>query len=822
MGMVELLESRRLLTPVIVNVEPVAYADPVNSPAHPVSSTLVLTDARSTMLTGASVQLDANFLASEDLLSYPAKIGNISGSFDASSGKLTLTGADTVEDYQAALRSVTYQNTNSNPNTAVRRFQFSATDAIDQSGPAYRYFNITSMISNLPATPTSYSEGDPATPIASQLILAPTASGTIASASIRIDANYVNGEDVLAFSSLTRSARSNTIIVTSKISGAWNPATGTLTLTAASGQTPMLADFQAALRSVTYTNTSQNPSTQVRRFAIWTNNGDSPTLDGYSYLNVIAVNTPPTITSPSSLSTVEETPLAVSGIAFADPDAGAGLETVTFSVLHGVLSFGKTTPIRLPQNVILGSNTNTLTLSALIQDINLLASSLNYYPIPFYSGPDTLTIQINDNGNTGIGGPLTATANVTITVIPLNHPPTIVSPASVSAAENTSVVISGVSFSDSDAGTASETVTLTETQGILSINTNVKGGLIASQITGNGTNSVTLTAPLAAINATLADSAGMSYFPNLNYDGSDTLRISINDNGNSGAGGPMTATAQTSINIAHVNQRPVVSNLESVAYAYTEKDHATPISNQVTVTDVDHTTFASGTVSVDANYTPGEDVLNFVPNAGTGNIAVLSNAAGVLSLVSAGATATTANWQAAFRAVTYKNTSANPNTAVRRFLFQVNDGTLYSLQQYRWFTVTAVNDPPAITAPQSASVATNTSLAIGGISFSDPDAGSASETLTLFCLNGTLTFNTNVTGGLTAGEITGNGTGKVSITAPLSAFNATLASSNGLIYQSKLNYHGTDVINLNLSDNGNTGSGGPLGASAAIRLTVTP
>ena len=47
---------------------------------------------------------------------------------------------------------------------------------------------------------------------------------------------------------------------------------------------------------------------------------------------------------------------------------------------------------------------------------------------------------------------------------------------------------------------------------------------------------------------------------------------------------------------------------------------------------------------------------------------------GVLSLTSAGATATLAQWQAALEAVTYNNTSHNPTTTNRTISFVVNDG----------------------------------------------------------------------------------------------------------------------------------------------------
>src|SRR5690606_24147352 len=55
-----------------------------------------------------------------------------------------------------------------------------------------------------------------------------------------------------------------------------------------------------------------------------------------------------------------------------------------------------------------------------------------------------------------------------------------------------------------------------------------------------------------------------------------------------------------------------------------------------------------------------------------------------------------AEWQAALRAVTYVNTSENPETAARMVTFLVSDGTLDSNLLTSTIEVTAVNDVPAL------------------------------------------------------------------------------------------------------------------------------
>ena len=57
----------------------------------------------------------------------------ITGSWDASTGTLTLTGAASVADYEAALESVSYQNTATSRDTSVRSVSFTVNDGVENS-----------------------------------------------------------------------------------------------------------------------------------------------------------------------------------------------------------------------------------------------------------------------------------------------------------------------------------------------------------------------------------------------------------------------------------------------------------------------------------------------------------------------------------------------------------------------------------------------------------------------------------------------------------------------------------------------------------------
>ncbi len=75
-------------------------------------------------ITSATVQIVSGLVSAQDQLAMPAA-GVIGSTYSAATGVLTLTGTDTLADYQAALRTVTYFNSNtSSPTTALRSVRF--------------------------------------------------------------------------------------------------------------------------------------------------------------------------------------------------------------------------------------------------------------------------------------------------------------------------------------------------------------------------------------------------------------------------------------------------------------------------------------------------------------------------------------------------------------------------------------------------------------------------------------------------------------------------------------------------------------------------
>lgn len=134
---------------------------------------------------------------------------------------------------------------------------------------------------------------------------------------------------------------------------------------------------------------------------------------------------------------------------------------------------------------------------------------------------------------------------------------------------------------------------------------------------------------------------------------------------------------------------PLLGAIETTALAYIENQAARPITGAITISDADSPNLVGATIQIVGNHNSDQDELAFDdmgPIAGTWTAAT-----GTLVL---GGTDTPANYEAALRAVKYRNTSDSPATVTRTIAFTVNDGTAQSNAVSRNITVIAVNDAP--------------------------------------------------------------------------------------------------------------------------------
>ena len=228
--------------------------------------------------------------------------------------------------------------------------------------------------------------------------------------------------------------------------------------------------------------------------------------------------------------------------------------------------------------------------------------SRTYTPAADFNGTDSFTYQVTDRGDPDncsaapCDGPETSsTETVSITVNAVNDPPVNLLPAGpVSVEQDTDTPLAGISIGDVDAGGDDVELTLSVEHGTLTVDTTVLGGVGLLQVVGNGTATVTITASLAQINATLADADGLVYRGDTGFTGPDTLTVTSDDLGHNGAGGALSDTDTLALNVTPPNDAPVAA-AQSVS---TNEDMAVTITLSASDADGDDPlSFAAGTPS---------------------------------------------------------------------------------------------------------------------------------------------------------------------------------------------------------------------------------
>lgn len=113
------------------------------------SANLSISDPNSTSIRSATVKI-TNLLDSEaEFLTVDTKgTGNITSSYDPETGILSLSGEDSLESYQQVLRSITYNNTATNPNTTARTIEFVVKDVEANSSESGVATTTVSFIGN--------------------------------------------------------------------------------------------------------------------------------------------------------------------------------------------------------------------------------------------------------------------------------------------------------------------------------------------------------------------------------------------------------------------------------------------------------------------------------------------------------------------------------------------------------------------------------------------------------------------------------------------------------------------------------------------------
>ncbi|HET6325081.1 MAG TPA: S53 family peptidase [Planctomycetaceae bacterium] len=263
-----------------------------------------------------------------------------------------------------------------------------------------------------------------------------------------------------------------------------------------------------------------------------------PALAGYGVVQ------PPGVSAPTSASVMQHGSLTFSSagndaITLSDSQAGNNSDSLTLSVSSGTLTLASTNGL----SVTSGANGSaSMTVAGTLSSLNAALSGMIYAPNSGFSGADSLSLSLNDPGDS-----LSASHSVAISVKPA---PTITAPASAHVNQNTTQAFSAakgdpITVADAAAGGSAVQLTLTAAHGKVKFST--MSGL--KLVTGaNNSASVTVTGTIARLNAALN---GLVFTPTSGYAGAASIGLSIKDLGDQ-------LTGSATINIA-VNSHPTFS-----------------------------------------------------------------------------------------------------------------------------------------------------------------------------------------------------------------------------------------------------------------------
>ncbi len=393
--------------------------------ALPIDNALTLTDGDDA-IASATVQISAGYRNGEDQLVFTNQNG-ISSTFDATSGTLTLSGTTTVANYQAALRSIQYNNTAANRTNANRTVTFRVNDGTVNSNT----LALTLLVPNVAPTLTlsvptaNYAGGDLV--VDAGIVLSDEDDINFTTATVSFQSGYVAGEDELVFTNQAG------------ISGSFNSTTGVLTLTGASS----LANYQAALRTIVYRNTSGNRSAGNREIAFVVNDGQAASTS--AAVLVVVPNNAPTLAPTTDTGFYLSGELVINNsITITDGD-NTTLQGATVRITAG-LQTAEDVLVFTNQNGITGTyaaGTLTLAGSASLANYQAALRSVQYRNNA--ASPNvasrTITFAVTDGTNT---------SNSVTTVLSINRPPVVsANPQTTTAGGNVAFSVASI-LSDPD------------------------------------------------------------------------------------------------------------------------------------------------------------------------------------------------------------------------------------------------------------------------------------------------------------------------------------------------------------------------------------
>jgi VCBS repeat-containing protein len=749
----------------VVTTTGTALTYTAGDPATVIDPGVTVTDGDDANLVGATVAITGHDVSTEDVLAFTDQLG-ITGSFDAATGVLTLSGTASVANYQTALESVTYQDTNSNPDTTTRTVTFTVDDGNGANNLGSNTRNIDILGSGGPvANADSYTAhknltltvgapgvlGNDTDPNSLPLTAILVTNASHGSVTLNSDGSfsYVPTSGYTGPDSFTYEANNGTV----------NSNVATVTLTVVDDAPTANADSYTAHKNLTLNvaatgvlaNDSDPNGDPITAVLVTNASNGTVTLnsDGsFSYVPNSGFTGTDTFTYEANDGTLNSSAATVTLTVVDDaPTANADSYTAHKNLTLNIAATGVLANDSDPNGdaltAVLVSNASngTVTLNS--------DGSFSYAPNSGFTGADSFTYQASD------GTLNSSTATVTLTVV--NDAP----------------------VANDDSYTAHKNLTLNvAATGVLANDSDPNGDPITAVLVTNASNGT----------VTLNSDGSFSYVPNAGFTGSDSFTYEAND-------GTLNSSAAT-VHLTVVDDAPVANddsytahkNLTlNVAATGVLANDSDPNGDPITAVLVTNASNGAVTLNSDGSF-------SYVPNSGfTGtdsftyeaNDGTLNSTAATVSLtvvddaptasddsytahknltLNVAATGVLANdsdpngdsltavlvGNASNGSVTLNSDgsfSYTPNagfTGTDSFTYQASDGTLNS--NTATVTLTVVNDAP-VANPDSYMAHKNLTLNIAATGVlandSDPNGDPLTAALVSNPTNGSLTLNSD-------------------------------------------------------------------------------
>ena len=692
------------------------------------SGTTVSDPGGSTTLVSGTVSISSG-LFTGDILAASTSGTNITASYSASTGVLSLTGSDTLAHYQQVLDSVSYSSSNQNPTNysgdPSRTISWVVNDGTTSSATQTTTINITggpatNSLFSPSATPGTVTENDPSAVDLGVKFQAST-NGTI------IGIRFYKGPQNTGTHIGDLWTTSGTLLASATFSNetasGWQQVNFSSPVSITAGTT-YIASYQTnvgeysadsnyfanALTNGPLTAPSSSSSGGNGVYAYGSSNPfPNNTFNASNYwvdvvFNPGATQTPPVLSNVAASASYTEAAAPTtlsSGTAVSDPES-VNLVSGTVSISSTTLFTGDTLAATTTGTSITASyaaSTGVLSLTGsdtlahyqqVLDSVSYTTSSQN----PTNFGADasrTVSWVVND------GTLSSATQTTTVNITAVDNAPAlsnVAASASYAALGSPTTLSPAATVSDVDnQNLASATVSVTSgfLTGDTLAATTTGTSIAAAYSASTGVLSLTGSDTLAHYRQVLDSVSYSSSSQNPTNSGTDpsrTISWAVND------GTLSSATQTTTVNIT-TGQSPLLGNVAASA-SYTEAAAPTTLSSGTTVSDPESVNLVSGTVSISSTTLFTGDTLA-ATTTGTSITASYAASTGVLSLTGSD---TLAHYQQVLDSVSYTTSSQNPTNfgadASRTVSWVVNDGTLSSATQTTTVNITAVDNAPAL------------------------------------------------------------------------------------------------------------------------------